>query len=87
MGKTKKNTGSGRTRIRAELSNFNLSDIETRDKHEPEIFKNRFTRMIELNKREKLLREERKTAKMHVGHRRDLAKRFQLEMELQEPLK
>ncbi|MCP4763961.1 MAG: hypothetical protein GY870_19470 [archaeon] len=80
MTKRKKNGRSTRTKIRSELSNFNTENVDTRRTRFVES-KNRYSTMLDLKKREKLLRNQRKNAKYHIGNRRKLKKRSELEME------
>lgn len=74
MAKAKKNV---RVKIRGELKNKNL-EIDPR----PSIYvphKNRYSVLLEQKKLEKRFREQRKNAKMHIGNRRNLRKRWELE--------
>ncbi|MHA1819045.1 MAG: hypothetical protein ACTSU2_07270 [Promethearchaeota archaeon] len=79
MSKSKKNV---RAKIRAELRNLNW-DIDPRAQTR-EIRKNRINQIRDLKKREKLLRDQRKRAKFHIGNRRNLRKRWEIEEDLEE---
>jgi hypothetical protein len=74
MSKAKKNV---RAKIRGELKNKN-TEIDPR----PSMYvphRNRYTMMLEQKRLEKRFREQRKKAKTHIGNRRNLRKRWELE--------
>ncbi|MHA1338397.1 MAG: hypothetical protein ACTSRZ_17195 [Promethearchaeota archaeon] len=76
MSKTKKGI---RNKIRSELKNLNTEfNI---DKHIYKKPKNRYELKKEKHLQEKRLRNERKLAKFHIAKRRDLRKRWEMELE------
>lgn len=74
MAKAKKNV---RAKIRGELKNKN-TEIDPR----PSIYiphKNRYSALLDQKRLEKRFREQRKNAKVHIGNRRNLRKRWEIE--------
>ncbi len=83
MSDKKQTHHSTRTRIKSEIRNLNLEDIETREKRsKPET--NAFIEAKESKKREKVERAQHKYSKYHLANRKKLKSRWQLEDEYTE---